>query len=89
MMNKAHKKWVKVQYDKAVKPRVFSKGDHVLVYAKEKDALGVGNFKSMWYGPFIVKKVLKKGAYALIDFDGNELEEARNGLYMKRFMPRP
>ena len=59
-MNEAHKNRVKAQYDKAVKPRVFSEGDLVLVYAQEKDALGVGKFKSMWYGPFIVKRVLKK-----------------------------
>ena len=59
-MNEAHKKRVKVQYDKAVKPGVFSEGKLVLVYAQEKDALGEGKFKSMWYGPFIVKKSLKK-----------------------------
>ena len=39
----------------------------------------------MWYGPFIVKKVLKKGAYALVDFEGNELAEPINGLYLKRY----
>lgn len=59
-MNEAHKKRVKVQYDKAIKPRVFSEGDLVLVYAQEKDALGAVNFKSMWYGLFIIKKFLKK-----------------------------
>ena len=32
-MNEVHKNRVKVQYDKAVKPRVFSEGDLVLVYA--------------------------------------------------------
>ena len=30
--NEAHKKWVKAQFDKNVKPRVFSKGDLVLLY---------------------------------------------------------
>ena len=84
-MNEVHKKPVKVQYDKEVKPRVFSEGDLVLVYAQEKDALGEGKFKYMGYGPFIVKKVLKKGAYALIDFDGNELAEPKNGLYLKKY----
>ena len=84
-MNEAHKNRVKVQYDKAVKPRVFLEGDLVLVYAQEKDALGAGKFKSMWYGPFIVKKVLKKGAYTLVDFEGNELPEPRNGLYLKKY----
>ena len=38
-MNEVHKKQVKVQCDKVVKPRVFSEGDLVLVYAQEKDAL--------------------------------------------------
>ena len=84
-MNEAHKNRVKVQYDKAVKPRVFSEGDLVLVYAQEKDALGAGKFKSMWYGPYIVKKFLKKGAYTLVDFEGNELPEPRNGLYLKKY----
>ena len=28
--NEAHKKWVKKQYDKVVKPRVFSEGELVL-----------------------------------------------------------
>jgi len=32
MANEAHKKWVKVQYDKTIKPRVFYEGDMVLVY---------------------------------------------------------
>ena len=84
-MNEAHKNRVKVQYNKAVKPRVFSEGDLVLVYAQEKDALGAGKFKSMWYGPFIVKKFLKKGAYTLVDFEGNELPEPRNGFYLKKY----
>ena len=84
-LNEAHKNRVKVQYDKAVKPRVFSEGDLVLVYAQEKDALGAGKFKSMWYGPYIVKKVLKKGAYTSVDFEGNELPEPRNGLYLKKY----
>lgn len=83
-MNEVHKKWVKFQYDKVVKPSVFIEGDLVLFYAQEKDALGVGKFKSMWYGPFIVKKVLKRGAYALIYFDRNELAEPRNGIYLKK-----
>ena len=85
MMNEGHKKRVIVQNDKVVKPRVFSEGDLILVYAQEKDALGVGKFKSMWYDPFIVKKVLKKGAYTLVDFEGNELAEPRNGLYLKKY----
>lgn len=61
-INEGHKKRVKIQYDKVVRPRVFSEGDLVVVYDQDKDALGASKFKPMWYGPFIVKKVLKRGA---------------------------
>eukprot|EP00253_Pinus_taeda_P021675 PITA_21675 len=56
-INEAHKKRVKVQYDKVVCPRVFSEGDLVLVYDQDKDTLGEGKFEPMWYDPFIVKKI--------------------------------
>jgi hypothetical protein len=46
---------------------------------------GAGKFKPMWFGPFIVKEVLKKGAYRLVDFEGNALAEPRNGLYLKKY----
>jgi hypothetical protein len=39
----------------------------------------------MWFGPFIVKEVFKKGAYRLVDFEGNVLTETRNGLYLKKY----
>jgi len=77
IINEAHKKRVKTQYDKAIHPQVFSKGDLVLVYDQDKDALGAGKFKSMWYGPFVVERVLGKGAYELIDFEGNKLADPR------------
>ena len=57
--------------------------DLVLVYDQDKDPLGVGKFKPMWFRPFIVKEVLKKGAYRLVEFEGNSLAEPRNGLYLK------
>jgi hypothetical protein len=50
-----------------VRPRIFSEGDLVLVYDQDKDPLGAGKFKPMWFRPFIVKEVLKKGAYRLVD----------------------
>eukprot|EP00253_Pinus_taeda_P027731 PITA_27731 len=84
-VNEAHKKRVKTHYDKAVRPRVFSEGDLVLVYDQDKDTLGAGKFKPMWYGPFIIKRVLTKGSYELIDYEGNKLAEPRNGLYRKKY----
>jgi hypothetical protein len=85
LANEAHKHKVKFQYDRFVHPRIFSEGNLVLVYDKDKDPLGAGKFKPMWFGAFIIKEVLKNGAYRLLDFEGNALAEPRNGLYLKKY----
>ena len=85
LANEAHKKWVKAQFDKNVKPRVFSEGDLVLLYDQESDKLGAGKFQSLWMGPYIVKHVLEKVAYKLEDYDGIPLSQPRNGLYLKLY----
>ena len=46
-----------------------------MVYDQDKEPLGAGKFKSMWLGPYVVSKVLNKGAYELIDYDGNKLPD--------------
>ena len=58
---------VKVQYDKSVHLRKFSEGDLVLLWDQAKEPLGAGKFNPMWCGPYIVKCVLEKGAYELVD----------------------
>ena len=83
--NQAHKNRVKSQYDKMVKPRVFSEGELVLLWDQDKEPLGAGKFKAMWLGPYVVSKVLSKGAYELVDYDGNKLPKPRNGLYLKKY----
>lgn len=85
LANEAHKKWVKVQFEKNVKPHVFSKGDLVLLYDQESNKLGAGKFKYLWMGPYIVKRVLAKGAYELVDYDGIPLVQPCNGSYLKRY----
>ena len=77
-MNMCH---VKVQYDKSVHPRVFSEGDLVLLWDQSKEPFEVGKFNPMWCGPYVVKRVLEKGAYELVDYKGMALAEPRNGLY--------
>eukprot|EP00253_Pinus_taeda_P022946 PITA_22946 len=84
-VNEVHKKLFKAQFDKNVKPRVFSGGDLVLLYDQESDKLGAGKFKLLWMGPYIVKCVLAKGSYELMDYDGIPLAQPRNGLYLKRY----
>ena len=83
--NKSHKNCVKVQYDKSVRPRIFSKEDLVLVYDQANDTLGAGKFVTMWHGPYIVKRVLNKGSDELQYYEGNCLKEPRNGLYLKKY----
>ena len=83
--NQAHKNRVKSQYDKSVKPRIFSEGELVLLWDQDKEPLGAGKFRSMGLGPYIVSKVLNKGTYELIDFDGNKMPKPRNGLYLKNY----
>ena len=84
-INETHKKWVKAQYDRNVHPRSFQQGDLVLTYDQRYDKLGKGKSESIWHGPYIVNKVLEKGAYELVNYDGTSLGEPRNGLYLKRY----
>ena len=79
------KKHIKAQYDKLVQPRVFNEGDLVLTYDPKHDKLGKGKLESMWYGPFIVSKVLEKGAYDLVDYNGILFGKPRNGFYLERY----
>jgi hypothetical protein len=81
----AQKKRVKAQYEKHVKPHVFSEGDLVLLYEQDQDMRGAGKFEAMWRGPYIVRRVLAKGDYELVDYDGIPLSEPRNGLYLKKY----
>ena len=81
--NETHKKRVKAQYGKNVHPRSFQLGDLVLTYDQHYDKLGKGKSESMWHGPYIVNKVLEKGAYELVDYDGISLGEPQNRLYLK------
>ena len=56
-----------------------------MVYDQDKDPLGACKFKPLWFVPFIVKEVLKRGAYSLVDFEGNALAKLRNRLYLKKY----
>eukprot|EP00253_Pinus_taeda_P027762 PITA_27762 len=59
----AQKKRVKTHFDNNVYPRSFVEGDLVLLYDQANDKLGARKFEPMWHGPYIVKRVLQKGAY--------------------------
>ena len=75
-----NKRCVKAQYDKYVHPRVFSEGYLVLLWDQSKEPLEAGKFNPMWRGPYVVKRVLEKGSYELVDYEGIALAEPRNRL---------
>eukprot|EP00253_Pinus_taeda_P024121 PITA_24121 len=81
----AQKKRVKTHFDNTVNPHSFIEGDLVLLYDQANDKPGAGKLEPMWHGPYIVKRVLQKGAYELIDYEGNPLDRPRNGLYLKKY----
>ena len=85
MVIEAQNKQVKAHFDQSVSPRSFVEGDLVLLYDQAHDKLGAGKFQPMWHGPYIIQRVLQNGAYELIDYKGNPLEQPRNGLYLKKY----
>ena len=54
-------------------------------FDEPKEPLGAGKFNPMWRGPYIVKRVLEKGTYELVDYEGTTLAKPRNGLYIKKY----
>ena len=85
MALEVNKRRVKVQSNKFVHPRKFSEGDLVLLWDQAKEPLGVGKFNPMWHGPYVVKCVLEKVTYELVDYEGTALAKPRNGLYLKKY----
>jgi hypothetical protein len=68
LINETYQKCIKTQYDKSVRPCVFVEGDLVLVYDKDHDKLGAGKLEPIWHGPYIIKHVLHRGYYDLVDY---------------------
>lgn len=65
--------------------RSYVEDDLVLVYHQAHDKLGAGKSEPMWHGPYIIKHVLAKWAYELVDYDGIPLGKTRNGLYLNKY----
>ena len=85
LANEVHKRWIKYQYNRSIQPRIFNEGDLVLTYDQKHDKLGGRKLESMWHGPNVVSRVLEKGAFELIDYDGIPLGEPWDGIYLKRY----
>ena len=82
-VNKHH---VKVQYDKFVRSRKFSEGDLAFLWDQDKEPLGAGKFNPMWHGPYMVKRVLEKGIYELVDMKEQPWRSLEMGSILKSTM---
>ena len=40
--------------------------------SNDKNPIVKGKFRPNWEGPYVVKKILSKGAVRIMDMDGNE-----------------
>ena len=60
-------------------------GLSVLLWDQAKEPLWAGKFNPVWHGPYVVKRVLEKGAYELVDYEGTTLAKPRNGIYLKKY----
>jgi len=75
LINEMYQKCMKNQYDNSIQPHTLAEGDVFLVYDQYHDKMGAGNLEPMWHGPYIIKRVLHRGAYELVDYDRLSLGE--------------
>ena len=55
------------------------------MWDQAKESLGARKFNPMWHGPYVVKRVLEKGTYELVDYEGTAFANPRNQLYLKKY----
>jgi hypothetical protein len=67
LITKTYKKCIKTQYDKCIQHCTLVERDLVLVYNQDHDKLEAGKLEPMWHVSYIVKRVLQRGAYELVD----------------------
>ena len=59
--------------NKKVKLRNFKEGDLVLKVLKDETFDPRGKMKPRWSGPFIIMKIMSRGAIRIIELDGEEM----------------
>ncbi|XP_059628796.1 uncharacterized protein LOC132271433 [Cornus florida] len=81
----AQKKKVMQAYNKKVKAKTFVEGDLVwqVKFSPGVKSLEYGKWTPNWEGPYLVKRVLIKWAYRLMDIDGGSYKHPVNGVYLK------
>ena len=72
-------------YNKKVRPRNFEVGQLVLRRILPHHEEAKGKFAPNWKGPYIIRKILPRGALYLGDIEGNDPETAVNADAVKRY----
>ena len=60
-------------FNKKVKPRNLTEWDLVLKVLRDETFDPRGKMKPRWSGPFIIKKIMSRGATRVTDLDGEEM----------------
>lgn len=72
-------------YNKKVRPRYFEVGQLDLKCVLPHQVEAKGKFAPNWKGPYIIKKVLPKGALHLVDEEGRVPDMTINADAVKRY----
>ena len=68
-----YQKRIAKAFNKKVEPRNLKEGDLVLKILRDKVFDPRGKMKPRWFGPFIIKKVMSRGATRTTDLDGEKM----------------
>ncbi|KAJ9547969.1 LOW QUALITY PROTEIN: hypothetical protein OSB04_020512 [Centaurea solstitialis] len=82
----SQKAMVERYFNKKVKVKVFQIGDHVLrrVFPNTQES-NAGKLSIKWEGPYIITKIVGKGAYKISTIEGNEIPRSWNATHLKRY----
>ena len=75
---------IKSRFDRNSKENTFSVADMVLRWDARKEQKGKhGKFDNLWFGPFLVSKVLENNTFILQSLEDEELSSPVNGRFLK------
>ena len=72
-------------FNKGGSVRLIKEGDWVLKQARPIIFDPRGKFKPNREGPYLVKKIMSKGAVKIFDLEGNEFEQPINIDHLKKY----
>ncbi|XP_024156147.1 uncharacterized protein LOC112164144 [Rosa chinensis] len=76
-------------YDKRTRGRSFKEGDLVwkAILPLGEKVTGRGKWTQRWEGPFVIHRILERGAFHLKDIDGAIHRNPINGRFLKKYYP--